>query len=538
MNAQEVLDRLFEQLEGLPGLRLETSIRLRPGRVDLDGRFGCWLDNPTVQSTQRFVALLSRLGAPEAVLKEPTAVDPALCTSHGVAVSASESALDLRYYRHARDPRTLADDYQALRWRAGRPEVEFRRYRFHYMPQTPQGTRPIELVPGSLVSALSRLLAEPMFVAASGFWLRETPEGQFDQLDLAFPWYPSASSLEGLSELADLLELPGGGDWRHLNIRHLAIRLGRPEPEITLYSSAALRGDWPRTEREMQAAIAHGAATLHRQIDRDLLSHLPAATVESQGDQSPAAQAVEVGAFYDGDIAMWRQVLGAGMHYHAGIFDESTVDPDEDAMVEAQRRSVVELFPFIPAGGRLYDVGCGWGGPLGMFVGELGCPALGLTVSPEQFRHIASLGLPVRLGDAQTTLPPGRFDCAVLIESLCHMLDKERVLRILRLYCDRLVMRVNCQDNAPSSVNFGGTMPMISSSELRNLLSRTGWTVRHWRDRRMETLASFAGWNRALRDLPPTGHRHVEFLRQWSAGKGSVAEEWGRNNPLIEVMAQ
>ena len=50
-----------------------------------------------------------------------------------------------------------------------------------------------------------------------------------------------------------------------------------------------------------------------------------------------------------------------------------------------------------------------------------------------------------RVGDAECAYPPGHVDCVVLLKCLEYMRDKLTVLSTLRLYADRLVMRVNCQ---------------------------------------------------------------------------------------------
>jgi hypothetical protein len=78
-------------------------------------------------------------------------------------------------------------------------------------------------------------------------------------------------------------------------------------------------------------------------------------------------------------------------------------------------------------------------------------PRLGLTISRTQFRYVASLGLPARWGDAERTLPPGAFDCALMLESFCHVADKPRLLATLRPFVSRLVMRVNCQDGSAAA---------------------------------------------------------------------------------------
>jgi hypothetical protein len=172
-----------------------------------------------------------------------------------------------------------------------------------------------------------------------------------------------------------------------------------------------------------------------------------------------------------------------------------------------------------------------------MWTRDLGSPTLGLTISRAQFRHVAALGFEARWGDAERTLPPGRFDCAVLLESLSHVHDKERLLRVLRRFCERLVMRVNCQDAAPPGPAFGGTMRMISSARLAALLESAGWRVRHWRDRRPQAIPTVSVWHRRLRATPPTGDPHLETLRAWCARVSAAPGAWARDNPLIEVVA-
>ena len=226
------------------------------------------------------------------------------------------------------------------------------------------------------------------------------------------------------------------------------------------------------------------------------------------------------------------------MHYHGALFDLPCPDPDDAAMLAASRRAVSELYPFIDTGAEVYDVGCGWGGPLAMLARERRCRVLGVTIADTQFRHVAALGLPVRWADAERTLPPGRFDCALLLELLEHMEDKPRVLRILRMFVRRLVMRVNCQDHAPPGPRFGGTMHMTSSAMLRAMLENAGWNVRHWRDRRREAMPSVAVWHRRLGALGPTWDVHLETQRAWCARLMRIGDEWAANNPLIEVVAE
>ena len=199
---------------------------------------------------------------------------------------------------------------------------------------------------------------------------------------------------------------------------------------------------------------------------------------------------------------------------------------------------MTELYRFIPAGSSVYDIGCGWGGPLAMLARDQNCRGLGLTISRTQFRHVAGLGLPVRLGDAERTLPPGAFDCALLLESFCHIADKPRLLEVLRLFASRLVMRVNCQDGSSAPRAFGGTMHMVSSTQLRDMLVASGWRIRHWQDRRREALPSVQVWRPPPCRNSADGDPHIETLREWCARVLQDPGAWGAHNPLIEVACE
>jgi hypothetical protein len=524
--AKGLLEQLGAELGGREGVDLEFSLRLTQGRLDTEGRFCCWLAGGDASAFAPMARVLERLAAPEAVRAAQR--EAVLPVRQGLAVGFTEGVPELRLYLHGRNPATRADDYQAWRWLPG-DAARRSRYHFHYLPETPSGLRPASWVPGTLRPAFEQLLRDERLQQGSGFWLREGSDGQVEQVDLAFPWCPLAGTLEGLRELAAVLGVQDAR-WRELPIRHVAVRVAEGAPQVTLYTAASLHGAWPESEAELQARVREGALSFQRDVEESVFRRLP-----SLPGIGPEPTGLD--AFYGGDIKTWQAVLGPELHYHAGLFDSPGLEASDAAMEAALRRGVAELYPFIPEGSRLYDVGCGWGGPLAMFIRDLGCRSLGLTISRNQFQYIAGLGLPVRWGDAERTLPPGHFDCAVLLESLSHIRDKARLLRVLRVFADRLVMRVNCQDASPASSAFGGTMHMVSSARLRELVEGAGWTIRHWRDRRREAVPSVAVWHRRLQAVPVGEDRHLETLRAWCERVMSAPEAWAENNPLIEVAA-
>jgi cyclopropane fatty-acyl-phospholipid synthase-like methyltransferase len=291
-----------------------------------------------------------------------------------------------------------------------------------------------------------------------------------------------------------------------------------------VYFSAASRGRWPASLPELKSIVRENASATRETLERRYFDRVPSRA---------AAPDRQLDHFYSTDrVDHWRAVLGPAMHYHFGLFaNDSTVDAALD-------RAVTELYAFIPPGGRVYDVGCGWGATARMLTRDLGCDVVGITASRTQFRFGRERDLDVRHGDAEATLPPGRFDCMLALESFSHIRDKQRLLRVLRVFGRRLVMREHCQDASPRPLAFGGTMHMVSSEKLRSLVEGAGWTISHWRDRRLESMPTIAAWHQRLQAIPPGDDLHLETLRAWTARVLSMADEWAACNPLIELVAE
>ncbi len=516
---------------GQPPAKYDFSIRLLPGRIERWGRFAVWLSGQAPEAFAPIADWLRRVGAPaEALAAQAAEVAP---VSQGVAVGCTEAGFEYRLYLEGRDRETQAPICQSLRWRPSgkiRPST----YRFHFAPETPAGEHPAALVPAWARDSFAALADDPWVKRVSGFWLRHEADGRLEQVYVAFILHPPARELPALMTLADGFDLPPEerAFLDDLPVRHVAVRgadVSDAEKAVTIYVSAPLDAA-PASEAELQDAVSRAAREIGRGGSKLIEPLQPLPEFDSERGM--------MDQFYSGDLGRWRTVLGEEMHYHHGLFDLPCPEPDDAAMLVASHRAVAELYPFIAAGASVYDVGCGWGGPLGMLARERGCRALGITIARTQFRHVAAQGLPVRWGDAERTLPPGDFDCALLLESFEHMQDKLRLLRILRTFAKRLVMRVNCVDGVPPETGFGGTMPMVSSETLRRLIEDAGWQVIHWRNRRPETIPSAAVWARRLRALGPTDDFHLETLRALCVNVMECGDQWAEYSPLIEVVAQ
>lgn len=516
---------------GMAPSTYEFSIRLTPDGMQRAGRFAVWLERPAAADGS-MLRWLEATGAPSAV--RTALVEETRPKRQGAAVAMTPEGPEYRLYLHGVDPTTAVQTYRALRWRAGDLVARSSTYTFHFAPETADGSRPEDLAPVWARPGFRSITQDARMLRMSGFWLRHDAGGGLAQVDLALPWRPRADTLDGFTSLLDVLGPDSDARaWLNgLHVRHLAVKPANdtsPEsPELTLYVSAPLQ-QAPAGESELQAAVIAASGVAHCQAMAE------EARLPRQPDVEQIRGAMD--SFYSGPVDTWRAVLGDALHYHHGLFEDPELDPDDAAMLTASRKAVSDLYPFLPPESSVYDVGCGWGGPLDMLARERGCRASGVTIARTQFRHVKTLGLDVRWADAERTLPPGRFDAVLFLESFEHLQAKAEMLRLMRARAGRVVMRVNCQDASPPSVRFGGSMPMISSAGLRSLLSETGWRVVHWRDRRAEAMPSIKAWDRRLRQLPPTNDVHLETHRQWCARLLRIGAEWGRCNPLIEVVA-
>ncbi len=533
----DLLRTAGEHLGRCRKLGFEWSIQIADGTVWQRDRFICWVESADQPDDLRLLGhLLEALEAPIEVLEAQRRL-ATHSVKHGLGASLTTGRLQLRLYLHHRQPGTLADLITAYRWRPG-GKVRTASYAFHYLPATPEGETPLDLVDPLFAPVVRELLRLPRLQQLSGFWLRRHRD-RVDQVDLALPWQPPLAELTSpLRALAARLKVPDSwiDDYREHPVRHLAFRTAAaPRPIASAYFSGSAAAAWPDSVAALKETVLARGTAEHAAMEQVFFRRLPASLPEPDR---------QLDDFYSTEsLATWRRVLGEEMHYHAGLFEapaelaDEPDEPDDTAMEAALARAVTELYPFLPEQGRVYDAGCGWGGAMRMLARDLRCRVLGLTVSRSQFRYCAARGLPVRHGDAEATLPPGAFDCLLLLESLSHIRDKPRLLRVLRVFGKRLVMRVNCQDGAPNSVNFGGTMHMIRSSQLREMIERAGWEIVHWRDRRPQAMPSIRVWHRRLQSIPPTGDTHLETLRAYCQRVLRLPGEWAASNPLIEVVA-
>lgn len=513
--------------------RFEWSLRLCPDQVAVRDKAICWLDTagtpPDDDRVAAFDTLLQTLECPQAIRATRETLSRR-CLHQGLGFSVS-GARDYGLYLHHQSLPSYRDHYEAYHWPAGPAPLggPDARYTFYFFPETPHGERPETWIHPALLTLYDTLASHALLQALSGFWVRDSA-GVVDQICLTFPWLPAVHTyLETLSSFVTapmarrVLERYAAHHFRHLTFT----TTHATAPALTLYFAGA-SATVPPDMQALQASVRRDA----QHLSQALRVYLPDA-VPQPAPPTPA----RLDHFYSPpNIEVWQQALGKNLHYHFGIFT-----PEDDVRdIWSERpfeRAVTELLPFIPQHAKVYDMGCGWGGTARYLAQEHGCDVTGITASRAQYRYCDALGVKCRYGMVESTLPPGRFDVLLLLESLEHVRDKAGLLKTLRLFGDRLILRTHCQDSDADALVFNGTMHLISTQELAALLHASGWTIQHWRNRRAVSMPTVAIWHQRLRTIPPQPEEHFEAWRRFCQNILRHPEAWAQYHPLIEVVA-
>ncbi len=231
---------------------------------------------------------------------------------------------------------------------------------------------------------------------------------------------------------------------------------------------------------------------------------------------------------YDSLALVYRHYWGD--HLHHGMFLAGT-----EAPAEAQ----LALLKYCAAacgtrhGGRVLDVGCGYGGPAVYLALKWGCSVEGITLSEKQARiareNAALAGVSPQtsflVGDVESLdLPSAAYDLVWTMESSEHFLDKAAYFRKVASALDidgRLLLAAwtgSMQHRRVRAIAKASVCPgLLTAEEYTGMIEAAGLRVAHRADlgpnvaRTWNICQQHARSNRAIVALLPRAARH--FIR-------------------------
>jgi cyclopropane fatty-acyl-phospholipid synthase-like methyltransferase len=230
-------------------------------------------------------------------------------------------------------------------------------------------------------------------------------------------------------------------------------------------------------------------------------------------------------------LAHWS---GEALSFHLGLSDETTPSYDE-AATNLNRHLADKLG--VQKGERLLDAGCGVGGTSIWMARERGARVVGVTIEPTQIplarkfaseRGVADLTEFVEADYLATGLPPGSFDGAFHIESLCQAADPAAAMAHV---FDLLKPggRWGCIDYFPRDFE----SPLVRQAA-------EGWVMLHWQsiDETVVSLQRVGFEAIEVEDLGPQVLRSAQRLRS-AASNGLMTFRLeraldGKKDPVVE----
>ena len=164
----------------------------------------------------------------------------------------------------------------------------------------------------------------------------------------------------------------------------------------------------------LHIVLLAGVSGSGAQLVGSLADRSESATDASTGPPPPTS--VDLDAFYSADVGKVAAFLGPEMHFHHGLasaevndlLGRSTTGGPAAAEGLLAERALADalrvLYPHLPLGSSVLDVGCGWCGPATLLAAERAASVRGLTISRAQAEFCrARRDVPTLHADAEET---------------------------------------------------------------------------------------------------------------------------------------
>ena len=184
----------------------------------------------------------------------------------------------------------------------------------------------------------------------------------------------------------------------------------------------------------------------------------------------------------------WKKVTGNDLHYHHGYYETG----DEDQIL-AQQKLVRRLYPYIKKNSSVIDLGCGWMSVGKLLTEENKNKVKGITISKQQAKYSNNVDLLDLETITETNID--NYDVAIMIESLEHIFNYNRLFSILKNKVKRLIICSNMTYRDYFNKDMFGnsckphTLPQISSS-----LEENNFCINKVQNYRHKTVKSYEHW--------------------------------------------
>jgi cyclopropane-fatty-acyl-phospholipid synthase len=184
------------------------------------------------------------------------------------------------------------------------------------------------------------------------------------------------------------------------------------------FAEAYMDGDWDSPDLPALIELAgRNMPTLTDAIDGTWYKRLRNRLLHRLNANTRRGSKRNITKHYDLGNDFYRTWLDAGMSYSSALYADPAMTL-EAAQTAKQDRVIELLAP--PAGARVLEIGCGWGGLAEKLVRDAGCHVTGVTLSPAQLEfsqaRLAAADTDLRLQDYRDVR--GQFDGIVSIEMM------------------------------------------------------------------------------------------------------------------------
>lgn len=176
--------------------------------------------------------------------------------------------------------------------------------------------------------------------------------------------------------------------------------------------------------------------------------------------------------YSEAPVALWKKIIGEELHYHFGIQLNNSSSIDEIA-----RNKICDFYKFIKPKSNILDIGCGWGGTMGLLEKELQCSVSGITTSTQQYNYCKNKYNTILCNIEAISLTK-KYDYVLFIEVLSHIQNISHLIKVIGKNTNQLILSYQiCKQTNYVKTHKFKNMELYDENTIKSLLTDNGWTI-------------------------------------------------------------